>query len=188
MNVEKTSILLKRIQYARLIMAIILINVLALFFVVMPRRNATADLQSRYGDMRQRAANDQREIRELKDRVERLQAAEEDLRKIYDEILLPKRKGVLEIRLELEDLARSMQVKRSDFDYQYKDMPEFRVLQFGLSVPVEGSYRNIRRFINSIERSKHFLIIDRVDLSSEDKPDALNLAFKLSTYLVEDEK
>ena len=188
MNIEKTSILLKRIQFGRLIGAFLLINVLLLLFLVIPRRNVTSNLQDSFGNLRQQAANDQKEIRDLKTRLANLQRAQEDLKKIYSEILLPKKEGVLEIRLELEELARSMQIKRADPGYQYQDMSNFRVQQFGVSLPVEGSYRNIRRFINSIERSKHFLIIDAVDLSSEQQSDAVTLAFRLSTYLVEEDE
>jgi Tfp pilus assembly protein PilO len=94
----------------------------------------------------------------------------------------------MSIRMELEGLANNLQVKRSDFSYDYKNLEDFGLQHFMLSVPVEGNYRNIRRFINSIERSEHFLILDRVDLSSEKKDDTLNLDFTLSTYLVENEK
>jgi Tfp pilus assembly protein PilO len=95
---------------------------------------------------------------------------------------------VLSIRLELEDLARSLQVKRGDFSYNYDDsVADPKLQEFRLAVSVDGNYRNIRKFINSIERSKHFLILNRVDLSSDKKPDSLSLDFQLSTYLVKGE-
>ena len=70
----------------------------------------------------------------------------------------------------------------------YSDLPDFGLQMFTLGVPVEGNYRNLRRFINSIERSKHFLILDRVDLSSEKKAEVLNLDFRISTYLVQSDE
>lgn len=185
MNIEKISILMKRIQFGRLAFGLILINLAVLALLVLPRRNVIASLQDQYGDLRQLAVGDQKEVRDLKGRVEKLQRAQADLKKIYSEILLPEKEGVLAIRLELEDLARSLQVKRGDFSYLYKDQEEFRLQEFKLAVPVEGNYRNIRKFINSIERSKHFLILNRVDLSS-DKSDSLSLDFQLSTYLVKE--
>ena len=117
--------------------------------------------------------------------MERLQHAQSDLKKIYSDILLPRKDGVVSIRLELEELARPLKV--GDFGYTYKDIDDFGLQEFSLSVPVDGNYRNIRKFINSIERSKHFLILDKVNLSSEKHADALSLDFRLSTYLVKDE-
>ncbi len=92
----------------------------------------------------------------------------------------------MDIRLELEELAQELQVKRTDFSYTYSSIPGLRLQEFKVSVPIEGSYGDIRRFINSIERSQHFLILDRVDLTSV-RADVLNLSFSVSTYLVENE-
>lgn len=186
MNIEKISSVMKRIQFGRLSLGLIAINLVILAVLVTPRRNAIASLQDQYGELRQAVAGDQKEVHGLKSRVEKLQRAQSDLKKIYSEILLPEKEGVVAIRLELEDLARSLQVKRGDFTYQYRAQDEFRLEEFKLAVPVEGNYRNIRKFINSIERSKHFLILNRVDLSSDNKPDALSLDFQLSTYLVKE--
>lgn len=187
MNMEKTGILLKRIHVARLAIIVILINAVLLALVVLPRGNAIVSLQSQYGRLRSLVAADQKNARELKARVERLQRAQSDLKKIYSEILLARRDGVVSIRLELEDLAHQLQIQRGDFGYSYKDIDEFGLQEFSLSVPVDGNYRNIRKFINSIERSKHFLILDKVNLSSDKQVNVLSLDFRLSTYLVKDE-
>jgi Tfp pilus assembly protein PilO len=187
MNMEKTGILLRRVHFARIAIVVILVNAALLALLVLPRGNAIVSLQSQYASLRSMAAADQKNEKELKARVERLQRAQSDLKKIYSEILLPRKDGVVSIRLELEDLARQLQIQRGDFGYNYKDIDEFRLQEFSLSVPVDGNYRNIRKFINSIERSKHFLILDKVNLSSEKQTDALSLDFRLSTYLVKDE-
>jgi type IV pilus assembly protein PilO len=187
MNLEKLSISLKRIHFVRLALAILLINVIVWVFFVLPKRNRIETLQSNYASLRTQVAADQKEVRALEARVKKLQQAQKDLKTIYSDVLVPRREGVTAIRLELETLARDLQIIRQDFSYDYKDLPEFKLQHFTLGVPVEGNYRNIRRFINSIERSKHFLILDRVDLSSEKKTEAVNLDFVLSTYLVEDE-
>lgn len=187
MNLEKTGVFLKRTRFGHLAVMAILLNAVLLMILVMPRRSAIGALQGEYASLRQLVAKDQKDVRELKARVDRLQRAQSDLKKIYSEILLPRKEGVLAIRLELEQLAHNLQVKRGDPAYNYEDLSKFRLQQFKLSVPVDGNYRNIRKFINGIERSKHFLILDRVDLSSDKQPDSLSLDFRLSTYLVMDE-
>jgi Tfp pilus assembly protein PilO len=188
MTIESISIFLQRIQFGRLAVGVILINLAILAFLVLPGRNVITSLQQQYGDLRQLVAGDQRQVRDLKNRVDRLQRAQSDLKKIYTEVLLPQKEGVLSIRLELEDLARSLQVKRGDFSYNYDNsVADPKLQEFRLAVSVDGNYRNIRKFINSIERSRHFLILNRVDLSSDKKPDSLSLDFQLSTYLVKEE-
>ena len=94
------------------------------------------------------------------------------------------------IRQELQDLAGSLTVERGAVDYDYELLPQFGLRHFTLSVPVEGAYRDIRRFINDIERSQYFLILDRVNLSAEREAVSggnLLLNFQLSTYLRDEE-
>jgi hypothetical protein len=186
MNLEKVSIFMKRIHLVRLALVLIALNLLLLVFIVLPQNSRIERLQSEYALTRTRLATSQKNIIELKGRLQGLQQAEKDLKTIYSKILIPKKTGVTDIRLELESLAQSLQIKKENFSYNYEPLTEFKIQQFQLGVPVEGNYRNIRRFINSIERSKHFLILERVDLS-EQKADILNLDFQLSTYLTDDE-
>ncbi|MCI0611638.1 type 4a pilus biogenesis protein PilO [bacterium] len=187
MNIEKISVNLKRIHFVRFLLVVLGVNLGIWGFLVLPKQDRIAALQKNYADLRNQGAADQKEIKQLQARLKHLQQAQEDLKTIYNKLLIRRTEG-MSIRMELEGLANNLQVKRSDFSYDYKQLEDFGLQHFMLSVPVEGNYRNIRRFINSIERSEHFLILDRVDLSSERKEDILNLDFTLSTYLVEDEK
>jgi Tfp pilus assembly protein PilO len=187
MNIEKISVNLKKIHFVRFLLVVLGVNLAIWAFLVVPKQDRIAALQKSYADLRSQGAADQKEIKQLQGRLKHLQQAQEDLKTIYSKLLIRRTEG-MSIRVELESLANNLQVKRADFSYDYKDLQDFGLQHFMLSVPVEGNYRNIRRFINSIERSEHFLILDRVDLSSELKEDALNLDFMLSTYLVEDEK
>jgi Tfp pilus assembly protein PilO len=186
MNVERVSILMKKVHLVRLSLAVIVMNLLLFIFLVLPQNSRIARLQSEYALTRTRLAASQKNIITLKSRLAGLQQAEKDLKTIYSKILIPKKTGVTDIRVEVESLAQSLQIKKDNFSYNYEPLSEFRLQQFRLGVPVEGNYRNIRKFINSIERSKHFLILERVDLS-EQKSDVLNLDFQLSTYLTDDQ-
>jgi hypothetical protein len=187
MSIESISVGLKRIQFVRLALALLLLNGIILTLLVLPKRAKISTLQANYATLRSDAVVDQREIRTLQTRLKNIQQAQKNMQTIYTQVLETKKKGVTDIRLELESLTRSLDIKRQDFSYSYETLKDFNLQHFMLGVPVEGNYRNIRRFINSIERSKHFLILDRVDLSSEEKVDVLNLDFRISTYLVEDE-
>lgn len=186
MNIERISILMKKVHLVRFTLALIVLNLLLFIFVVLPQNGRIARLHSEYGLTRTRLAGSQKNIVELKGRLQALLQAEKDLKAVYSKILIPKKTGVTDIRVEVESLAQALQIKKENFTYNYEPLAEFKVQQFRLGVPVEGNYKNIRRFINSIERSKHFLILERVDLS-EQKSDILNLDFQLSTYLTDDQ-
>ena len=186
MTLENFSILLRRIHFVRWVLLFILINVLVFAFVVVPDKSRIANLQSEYSKLRAEAMMKKKDIHGLQERLARLQQGEKDLQEMYHGVLLPRKGGVMDIRLELESFARELNIDRQSITYHYLDFPQFRLQQFQVAVPVQGTYRNIRLFINKIERSPHFLILDRLDLSSQEQ-DILTLNFQLSTYLVEDE-
>ena len=191
MNFERISLLLKNVRFAYIGLILVFLNILVFFFLVLPQNQKISDLQSDYSRQRSRIAAQQNEMKVLSRRLEALQKAKKDLEVIYNQVLTQKKVGVTAIRQELEDLAGSLTVERGGVNYDYRLLPEYGLRHFTLSVPVEGAYRDIRRFINDIERSEYFLILDRVDLSAEQEEgqgsDSLLLNFQLSTYLRDEE-
>ncbi len=185
MTVENLSIRMKRIHFVRWALIMILLNVLLFMFVIVPNQSGIAKLQSEYSRLRADGIKKKQEIQGLNQRLVRLEQGEKDLQTMYHNILLPRKGGVMDIRLEFESIARELNIQQG-ISYRYTEYPELRLQQFQIAVPVEGTYRNIRLFINKIERSPHFLILDRLELSSQEQ-DILTLNFQLSTYLVEDE-
>jgi Tfp pilus assembly protein PilO len=184
MNVEKLSLFFKKIHAVRWAAVLILINLLLFAFIVLPKRNRIVSEQSHYAELRNKVIDEQRNVRRLQQRLLKLQQARIDLRAMYAQVLAPKRTGVTDIRLELESLLSGLRMQ-GDFAYTNQSLPEFGLHVLKLSLPVQGSYPEIRQFINDIERSRYFLILDRVDLTSQERSDLLNLNFSLSTYLVE---
>jgi Tfp pilus assembly protein PilO len=188
MNLERTAHLLQRSRFVQLMLLFILLNVLVFVFLGLPARTRISRLQAEDAGLQSKILMQQREITNLQKRLAALEQAKKDLDQMYTQVLSPKKTGVTDIRLELEDLAQRLQIRKRDFSYVYSKIPDLGLLQFTLGVPVEGNYRNIRRFINEIERSHHFLILDRVVLSSEQTGEQLNLDFRLSTYLTDEKK
>ncbi|PWT89723.1 MAG: hypothetical protein C5B54_08460 [Acidobacteria bacterium] len=188
MNLERPGIILKQIHFVRIAFVIILLNVAIFALVVLPNRQRITRSQGDYENLRKQVSSAKAANEELHARFQRLQQSKKDLDTIYSKVFVPRKQGVTDIRLELEKMIKANQVRRQDPSYNYKKFPEFKLQEYTLSLPVEGSYANIRRFINAIEGSEHFLILERVDLSTEKTSDTLNLDFQLSTYLVDNDE
>jgi|SRR3990172_3822670 len=186
MNVEKLGVILRRVHFVRWTLALITLNVVIFAFLVLPTQNKVAALQSNHATVRTRILVGQQDVRHLESRLGKLQQAQKDLEAMYSQVLAPKKTGITDIRLELKSLLSDLQMM-GDFSYNNTSLPEYKLHVLKLSVSAEGNYRDIRRFISDIERSKYFLILDRVDLTSEPRSEILNLSFSLSTYLVEGE-
>ncbi len=190
MNFERISLFLKRSRFVYIGLFLVLANILVFIFAGLPQKQKISALQTDYSRQRSRIAEQQKEMKVLTRRLEALQKAQRDLEVIYTQVLAQKKIGVTAIRQELQDLAGSLSIERGGLKYDYDQLPEYGLRHFTLSVPVEGTYRDIRRFINDIERSEYFLILDRVNLSAEreaEAEDSLILNFQLSTYLRDEE-
>jgi Tfp pilus assembly protein PilO len=190
MNFERVSLLLKNIRFVYIGLLLLFLNTIGFLFIVLPEKQRISKLQTSFSQQRNQIGEQQHELKILQRRLAALQKAQKDLDMIYNQVLAQKKVGVTAIRQELQDLAGSLSVQRGGLDYDYDDLPEYGLRHFSLAVPVEGPYREIRRFINDIERSQYFLILDRVDLSAERESksgEGVTLNFQLSTYLRDEE-
>lgn len=83
---------------------------------------------------------------------------------------------------ELTDTAKSAGVRISGTQYresQFKERPEMAQLQINTSV--EGSYSNLLRFMEELERSQHFFLVQDLNVASQRGGD-VKLEMTLVTY------
>jgi Tfp pilus assembly protein PilO len=173
------------VHFIRLALLLILVNAAAYVFLIVPRQDRFVQLQTEHSNLRSQMIHGEQNHRALETRLRNLQQAEKDLAYIYEKVLAPRQAGVTDIRLELEEITSSVEIMKNDFDYEYAEVPKFSLYNFRLSVPIRGSYSEIRSLINKIERSRHFFILEQVDLSTERSEEILNLNFRISTYLTD---
>ena len=105
----------------------------------------------------------------------------------YQQRFLPRDTGFSTIMEEVDKLARANTVRKGTVGYSLGEVagrPDLN--QVEISTIVEGDYGNVMRFINSVERSPMFLIIDTVTVSSSaatpGQPRLVRLTVRLVTF------
>ena len=90
--------------------------------------------------------------------------------------------GYSVISADLDKMASQMGVRVSSEKYSQKpsDFPKMDKVE--IDVDVAGDYVPLMKFINTIERSKLFFIVDELDLAGE-QSGAIKLRIKIETYL-----
>ena len=102
---------------------------------------------------------------------------------LYKDILGAKDDRMIQIQREVRSIAASFGMDPETVQYQPDFLDKVGLVRFQINVPLVGDYRNLRQFINKVEQSKHFLIIDGVALGgSKDGGALLDLNIQLSTY------
>ena len=90
--------------------------------------------------------------------------------------------GYSEISTTLDKLAAESGVRVSGEKYGQKDADLQTLQRVEIEADVSGDYLPLVKFINSVERSKLFFVVDELDLGGQETG-TVKLRIKLETYL-----
>jgi Tfp pilus assembly protein PilO len=91
--------------------------------------------------------------------------------------------GLTEAWEEIDRLANETNVVKGRTGYE-RDLLDVGLEQIKATMPVEGDYFDLVRFINRVERSPRFFLVERVRLSQRESDDApIRLDCSISFYL-----
>ena len=88
------------------------------------------------------------------------------------------------VQLEVARLAREYGIALDRVRYENEVMDNGALERFAIVVPLTGGYAALRKFIQSVESSENFLVIERVALGSGKSIDVLELNITLATYFI----
>jgi Tfp pilus assembly protein PilO len=173
----------KRAVLAALAVAIAA-NLAAYAFVVYPMqgRVATGEARARGVVQAQRLA--ERDLATARATQTGKQAAEVELQKFYHQVLpdnLANARKAAYVRL-------AQLAAESNLRYQGQRADEERdkgshLTKLKLTIVLDGSYQDVRRFIHAVETAPEFLVIDNMALTTHNEPNSpLFLTLAVSTY------
>ena len=106
--------------------------------------------------------------------------------RFWDETVRARAPGLTEAWDELDHLASETNVSRGRTGYD-RELLDVGLEHVEAKMPVEGNYFDLVRFINRLERSDRFFIVEGVKLSKREAEDAtIRLDCSLSFYLKPD--
>jgi hypothetical protein len=89
--------------------------------------------------------------------------------------------GYSQIEEDLGTIAAETGVKTTGFSFKRKDIKERGTTEIQISATVDADYPALVRFINGLERSKNFYLLDSLHLASGEMG-GIRLALELHTY------
>jgi Tfp pilus assembly protein PilO len=103
----------------------------------------------------------------------------------FDASLLPASTGNSAITAELDELAKKSGLQIQSLALRHKDIGGRNLTQVDLDTTVSGEYSNIVRFMNALQRSRNFYIVESLNLQTEGqggRASALRIGLHLKTY------
>lgn len=99
----------------------------------------------------------------------------------YRQSFLDATTGYSQVEADLDSIAQKAGVKTTGFAFKQKDVKERGVTQISITTNVAADYPQIIQFINGLERSKNFYLLDNLQLGSA-APGAIRLQLALHTF------
>jgi Tfp pilus assembly protein PilO len=159
------------------------VNLVIYAVVIYPRTSSAGALEQRAQQAamaRARAAADLRDAEAMKTGQER---AAQQLARFYDVVLPKGREGAR--RITYRRLATLADETNLDYDRRtmaIKQQRESALEQMDMTMVLEGEYRDVRRFIHTLETAPEFVVLEDVGLVQGEKNAPLTLTVKMSTY------
>lgn len=119
------------------------------------------------------------------DRGEKVRAslpqAGKDCDTFYHQAFLDASTGYSQIEADLGAIASKAGVRTSGFSFKQKEIKDRGVTEIGISTNVEADYPAVIQFINGLERSKNFYLLDGLQLASA-TAGGIRLELELHSY------
>jgi Tfp pilus assembly protein PilO len=155
---------------------------LAVFLVyTFPRAIQERSLASQADTLEAEVQHDQRAVAALKERADIIRSNGKDVERFYKDIVTRPKEGLLPTLQYVEKTAEELGLTAKSRAYTERDVKGLPLVEFVIAMPLSGPYKQIVAFLDRLERSSRFLIVDEVQLHSRTDVGA-DLGFSLSAY------
>ena len=151
--------------------------------VVRPRVREYTVLSAENNPRVQALRQKQTQVEALEGFVTGLQKAREDLRTLREDVLGRREERMIGAQVEIEEICKRFGIDLDMVTYDHLALGTEGLDVMRMTVPLEGGYADLRRFLQAVESSEKFLIVERVTLGQgKDGGVLLQLNVTLATY------
>ena len=163
--------------------SVLVLNLVFYAALVRPKvqeyRALSAENNPRVQTLRARQA----QVDELEAFVAALEQARTDLTTLREEVLSTRELRMIDVQTELADICELFSINLDLVNYEHAVLNDEELEVLRMTVPLEGGYAALRRFLQAVESSELFLIVERITLvQGKEGGVLLQLNITLSTY------
>lgn len=108
--------------------------------------------------------------------------AKEDCQK-FEQSLPPESIGSSSMAAELDDIAKKAGLRIEGFSFKPKQLPEHSLTEESIEATISGDYPSVSRFVNALQRSHKFYIMDGLALSADSQTQKASGLLKVAVHL-----
>jgi|SRR5271166_1216169 len=160
------------------VIALVILDLACVGYILSPAGRSRQARQREYTQLRQQLLAKQQEVLPTRGMDDKLKQASQDISGFYQARFPSEYSAVAE---ELGKIAADTGVRLSGVKYEEKDAPIEGLRKLNMEASISGDYLQEVKFINALERSKLFFLIDGITLGEQQGN--VRLQLKLETYL-----
>lgn len=168
----------RRLRIAFYVMAAV--SLLSAVYLLIPVGASTPEKQDGFTQLRDELKQKQVQVLPLRGLEGKLSKSQKDIVVFYSE-RLPRQYST--ISDEIGKLAAGSGAQLSQVKYKEDSAPVKHVQQVSIEADLSGDYKDVAQFINAVERSTTFFLIDNLELTNADKGQ-VELKLKMRTFLL----
>ena len=158
-------------------------NLAFAFLLNLPRAEVASSLREESRTIEERLLGRRQKVQAFRTEYERVMGGQRTLRTFYEEVLSTKRQRMTPVQKEVRSIASRFNITADSISYARDILERDQIVKFSAVMPLNGSYENLRAFINAVENSENFLIVEAVTLAdSKEGGVILSLSIAMSTY------
>jgi hypothetical protein len=164
--------------------ALLVMNIVAALILFKPWGGSADDLERRLTAMRAQLPQQQASLVRSKLLVQKAEKARTEGSQFMAKYILNERNAYSTVLGELNSAADKVSLKPKESQYGVEPIEGSDTLEMmTISASYEGEYLNLTKFINELDRSPRFLIIESLTASPQPVGKVVNVNFKLNAFV-----
>lgn len=164
------------------LLAIVGLNLVVFLVYTLPRSIRQRGVTSRLATLRDEVQQERTRVAGLRRRSDTIQANATDVQHFYRDLVSTRQEALLPILREIEAAAGEQGLATGQYTLTPEEVKGAPLELTTITLPVNGTYKQLVAFLDELERSKHFVVVQKIDLQRrQGNETALNLT--LAAYL-----
>ena len=186
-SVRKLSVKDPRLRVRAVLGALLLFNLIAAVVLFKPWGGSAEDLERQLVSMRQQLPQKRTALERTKALAQKVEKARSEGDQFMDKYMLNGRSTYSTIIGELDRAAAQVSLKPRERQFAVEPIDGSDNLGImTISANYEGAYPNLTKFINELDRSPRFLIIESLQASPQPVGPGINVNFRLNAFIKDD--
>ncbi len=167
-----------RLRMATLGALLLVINGVVFAAFTWPRLNRVRRAESRAQEVSARRAALQSVWSQVAIRKELVTQNRKDIESLSRDYLKPRAEDLFAAQREIEKLARDAGLRPKKSTYALEKIKGTDLVRCQVTLPLDGSYTSLTRFLSRVESARRFIVVDQMALAQEER--GARMSLKLS--------